>query len=79
MLDLRIRIAVVLVLCCLVRNAATAQEKSTEVQDLDRQWVGGSIEDSIVTPVNQRLTPVGKWLDLPGMRPQVLALSPDGK
>ena len=79
MLDLRIRIAVVLVLCCLVQNAATAQEKSTEVQDLDRQWVGGSIEESIVTPVNQRLTPVGKWLDLPGMRPQVLALSPDGK
>jgi YVTN family beta-propeller protein len=79
MLDLRIRIAFVLMLCCLVRNAATAQEKSTEVQDLDRQWVGGSIEDSIVTPVNQRLTPVGKWLDLPGMRPQVLALSPDGK
>ena len=78
MLDLRIRIAVVLVLCCLVQNAATAQEKSTKVQDLDRQWVGGSIEDSIVTPVNQRLTPVGKWLDLPGMRPQVLALSPDG-
>jgi YVTN family beta-propeller protein len=79
MLDLRIRIAVVLMLCCLIRNTATAQEKSTEVQDLDRQWVGGSIEDSIVTPVNQRLTPVGKWLDLPGMRPQVLALSPDGK
>ena len=79
MLDLRIRIAVVLVLCCLVQNAATAQEKSTKVQDLDRQWVGGSIEESIVTPVNQRLTPVGKWLDLPGMRPQVLALSPDGK
>jgi len=78
MLDLRIRIAVVLVLCCLVQNAAIAQEKSTEVQDLDRQWVGGSIEESIVTPVNQRLTPVGKWLDLPGMRPQVLALSPDG-
>lgn len=30
-------------------------------------------------PVNQRLTPVGRQLELPGMRPQAIALSPNGK
>lgn len=79
MLDMRFQIALVLTLCGLAQTDVIAQEKSSEVYDLDRQWVGGSIEDAIVTPVNQRLTPVGKWLELPGMRPQVLALSPDGK
>jgi YVTN family beta-propeller protein len=32
-----------------------------------------------VTPVNQVLTPFGTQVDLPGMRPQAIALSPDGK
>ena len=31
------------------------------------------------TPVNQILTPAGLQVELPGMRPQVLALSPDGQ
>lgn len=79
MLDIRFRIATLFVICGLVQTDATGQDKPSDAQDLDRQWVGGSIEDAIVTPVNQRLTPVGKWLELPGMRPQVLALSPDGK
>lgn len=30
------------------------------------------------TPANQRLTPTGMQVELPGMRPQVIALSPDG-
>lgn len=79
MLDIRFRISLVFTLFGLAQTDATAQDKPSGAQDLDRQWVGGSIEDAIVTPVNQRLTPVGKWLELPGMRPQVLALSPDGK
>ena len=32
-----------------------------------------------VTPVNQLLTPAGKTIELPGFRPQALALSPNGK
>lgn len=44
-------------------------------QDLVGRWR----DDVIVTPVNQLLTPFGKSIDLPGMRPQALALSPDGK
>lgn len=39
--------------------------------------VGHWREDQIVTPVNQVLTPYGKQVELPGLRPQVLALSPD--
>ena len=31
------------------------------------------------TPANQILTPVGVQVELPGLRPQALALSPDGK
>jgi|694.fasta_scaffold04884_10 YVTN family beta-propeller protein len=53
--------------------------EDSEQIERDREFVGGSIEDSIVTPVNQRLTPIGKWLPLPGMRPQVIAISPNGK
>ena len=41
--------------------------------------VGRSREDVIVTPVNQLLTPYGKQVELPGLRPQALALSPDGR
>jgi YVTN family beta-propeller protein len=32
-----------------------------------------------VTPVNQVLTPFGRTIELPGLRPQTLALSPDGR
>jgi DNA-binding beta-propeller fold protein YncE len=32
-----------------------------------------------VTPVNQRLTPAGLFVDLPGLRPQAIALSPRGR
>jgi len=38
-------------------------------------WNSGGLE----TPVNQRVTPAGTQVGLPGMRPQALALSPDGK
>ncbi len=34
---------------------------------------------SLVTPVNQIVTPAGTLVELPGMRPQALALSPDRK
>jgi YVTN family beta-propeller protein len=33
----------------------------------------------IATPVNQIVAPAGRQLDLPGLRPQALALSPDGQ
>ena len=39
----------------------------------------GRQSGSVVTPVNQRITPAGTRLELPGLRPQALALSPDGR
>ncbi len=44
----------------------------------DKETVGHSGPGRAVTPVNQLLTPIGRQVDLPGMRPQALALSPDG-
>ena len=44
----------------------------------DEETVGHSGAGRTVTPVNQVLTPLGRQVDLPGMRPQALALSPDG-
>ncbi|MCC6492670.1 MAG: beta-propeller fold lactonase family protein [Pirellulales bacterium] len=44
----------------------------------DQEQVGHAGEGRAVTPVNQILTPLGRQLDLAGMRPQTLALSPDG-
>ncbi|MEI6194356.1 MAG: beta-propeller fold lactonase family protein, partial [Verrucomicrobiota bacterium] len=35
--------------------------------------------DGLITPVNQLVTPAGILVELPGMRPQALALSPDGR
>ena len=40
--------------------------------------VGRSATNRTVLPVNQVVTPLGLQIDLPGLRPQVLALSPDG-
>ena len=39
--------------------------------------VGLQSDSRFITPANQILTPAGYQVDLPGMRPQALALSPD--
>ncbi len=39
----------------------------------------GHATNGFVTPVNQRITPAGIFVELPGMRPNALALSPDEK
>src|SRR5262245_35636300 len=38
--------------------------------------VGGNV---YLTPTGQAITPAGRQVELPGMRPQALALSPDGR
>ncbi len=43
------------------------------------ETVGRTGADRVVLPVNQVITPAGKQIELHGLRPQVLALSPDGK
>jgi len=44
-----------------------------------RETVGRREHGELVTPVNQRVTPIGRQLDLPGLRPQGIAISPNGK
>ena len=43
------------------------------------EQVGRSSEGRVVTPVNQVVVSAGLTVDLPGLRPQALALSPDGQ
>jgi len=51
-------------------------EPHTVVRSTER--VGPAGRNRHVTPANQILTPAGLQVDLPGLRPQALALSPDG-
>src|SRR5512133_2365965 len=41
--------------------------------------IGQHSTNVYVTPANQVLTPAGIQIELPDLRPQALALSPDGK
>lgn len=45
----------------------------------DVETVGRHENGRVVLPVNQVLTPAGRQVELPGMRAQAMALSPDGK
>ncbi len=45
----------------------------------DTEPVGRRGTNRVVTPVNQVVTPYGRQADLPGLRPQALALSLNGK
>src|SRR5690348_7997169 len=57
--------------------AGTVRGNATEADALET--VGRAGENRVVLPVNQVLTPAGIQVELPGLRPQVLALSPDRK
>src|SRR5690348_6538535 len=43
------------------------------------ETVGRTGAGQIVLPVNQTLAPAGIQVELPGLRPQVMKLSPDGR
>ncbi|HXR05155.1 MAG TPA: YncE family protein, partial [Verrucomicrobiae bacterium] len=55
------------------RGADWAENYDTTAETVGRSTNG------FETPANQRLTPAGTLIALPGLRPQALALSPDGK
>lgn len=57
---------------CLVLTAAAEDFDSTTA-------TVGHIPGGLVTPANQIVTPAGKLVELPGVRPNALALSPNGK
>lgn len=56
----------------LVSSSRASDSETTET-------VGHKKNGRSVTPVNQILTPSGRQVELQGLRPQALALSPDGK
>ena len=72
-----IRVASLFLLLACTPQACEAQEEAPLVRS-DTRPVGHREEGSVQTPVNQVLTPYGQQVDLPGMRPQALAISPGG-
>ena len=58
-------------------GCASQRTVSTGIGPADH--VGRVGANRVVTPVNQVLTPAGRQVELPGLRPQVIALSPDGR
>ena len=63
-------------ICGLAAQAAAA-ESPPAGGSLER--VGRQEDGRTVLPVNQVITPLGTQVELPGLRPQTLALSPDGR
>ena len=60
-------------LACLSSGNIFANDFSTTTTPV------GHNGDAVITPVNQIVTPAGAQIALPGIRPNALALSPDGK
>src|SRR5690348_6589743 len=71
-------LSVVCLLAALVLNQARGAGAPTNSFDETTATVGHSGKNE-ETPVNQLLTPAGIWVPLPGMRPNALGLSPNGK
>ena len=71
-------LALLLALAALHLPATTARAAAPATTILNAP-VGHMNDGMLVTPVNQLVTPAGKLVELPGMRVQTLALSPDGK
>jgi YVTN family beta-propeller protein len=67
-------------LCPLAGIAFTILAGPTAVEDFGTTTNAvGRNHDSLETPVNQKVTPAGILIELPRVRPNALALSPDGK
>jgi DNA-binding beta-propeller fold protein YncE len=69
------------VLICLARGPARgADEDAAAKTPADpKETVGWHGANRAVLPVSQTITPLGRQIELPGMRPQALAISPDGR
>src|SRR6266511_376658 len=64
-------------LACLLTGCFTPSNRSPFFSTTERGGRHGP--NRMVTPVNQIVTPTGIQVDLPDMRPLVVALSPDGQ
>ena len=66
-------------LCGAVLLGGCASDPSFSRWGTTTQRVEQTAAHRYYTPVNQTLTPAGRLIELPGMRPQALALSPNGR
>jgi|LakMenEpi03Aug12_release.lakeMendotaPanAssembly.Ray.scaffolds.fasta_scaffold03603_2 YVTN family beta-propeller protein len=73
--SLLLLVVVLLVPCSVVIGDDPAPD---EISTATSEPVGRGPDDRTVIPVNQVLTPMGRQVELPGLRPQAVALSPDG-
>jgi len=64
--------------CILAVATGCQSEMQISPGGATHEFVGRLASKRYYTPVNQILTPTGLQVELPGMRPQALALSPDG-
>lgn len=67
------------VLALAVASALTSSAAEPSATAPTRQKVGQLAPNIYYTPANQILTPVGVQVELPKLRPQAIALSPDGR
>jgi YVTN family beta-propeller protein len=66
--------------CLLVAFALTAARAAVSPENFDATTeIVGRGTNGLVTPANQLVTPAGTQVELPGIRPNALALSPNGK
>jgi DNA-binding beta-propeller fold protein YncE len=75
----RCRVGTPVLLVSLLLGCQTAPSQQRVAQVSTQDIVGRVGENRYRTPVNQILTPAGLQVELPGMRPQGLVLSHDGR
>ncbi len=63
----------------LLLSCRTSSSSPSATNSSSTEKVGLTDSGRIVLPVSQILTPAGIQVELPGLRPQALALSPDGR
>lgn len=67
------------VIFCLILLMLVSGCREEKVSGPGKETVGVDFSGRMVVPVNQVIQPYGLQVQLPGLRPQGLALSPDGK
>ena len=77
--SVRSRLALFGVLFVVFQPSLSSKAQQPALPRVRAQQVGRVAENVYVTPTGQTLTPAGRQVELPGLRPQALALSPDGK
>ena len=65
--------------CALAAGCFTEKPQESPKRDLSEQVTQFGKNNSAIVPTQQVLTPAGTQIELPGMRPQAIALSPDGQ